>query len=266
LIDKNWGVGANVQYTQRAPSSQELFADGPHIATDQFEVGNRALDKVRSTSIDIALRSRGEGLTGSIGAFYSNFSNFVGLFPTDIYRNPEDRSVAPGPEPFVDPVTGEEVTPMQQYDYRQVRARFYGFEAEVGVPVWQEGSHRVSLKLRGDYVRASDRDSGEPLPFIPPLRLGASLMYQHDALTATFGALRASRQDRVPSFQTETPGYTDLYLNAAYLWSPGGDVALEVFVQATNLLDETIRYSTSSLKDIAPAGARSVMAGIRGTF
>lgn len=265
-LDKDWGLGANLQYTQRAPSSQELFADGPHVATDQFEVGNRALDKIRSSSIEIALRKRGEGLTGTIGAFHSTFSNFVGLFPTGIYRNPEDRSVAPGPEPYLDPVTGEEVTPMQQYDYRQVGARFYGLEAEVGLPVWQEGSHRLTLKLRGDYVRASDRDNGQPLPFIPPLRLGASLNYQRDALTATLGALRASAQDRVPSFQTETPGYTDLYLNAAYMWTLARDVSLEVFVQATNLLDETIRYSTSSLKDIAPEGGRSVMAGVRGTF
>jgi hypothetical protein len=83
------------------------------------------------------------------------YTTSVGLFPTGTYRNPEDRSGAPGPEPYTDPISGEEVTPMQQYDYRpdrQVRARFYGAEAEVGLPVWQEGGHRVMLK-RGDYVR-----------------------------------------------------------------------------------------------------------------
>jgi hypothetical protein len=37
-------------------------------------------------------------------------------------------------------------------------------------------------------------------------------------------------------------------------------------VQATNLLDQTIRYSTSNLKDIAPAGRRAVIAGVRGSF
>ena len=62
------------------------------------------------------------------------------------------------------------------------------------------------------------------------------------------------------------PGYTNLYLNASYRWllSPGTE--LEVFVQGMNLLDDTIRYSTSSLKDIAPAGGRAVMAGVRGAF
>jgi iron complex outermembrane receptor protein len=265
-INKEWGVGANVQYTQRAPSSQELFADGPHVATDQFEVGDRALGKAKSTSIDLALKQQGEFFTSSVGAFYTTFSNFIGLFPTGIFRNPEDRSVAPGPEPFIDPDTGEEITPMQQFNYGQVKARFYGFEAQVGFPVWREGANLVTMKLQADYVNATDRDSDQPLPFIPPLRFGASFTYERDGLTATLGALFASSQDRVAQFQTTTPGYTNLYLNASYRWlfTPGTE--LEVFVQGMNLLDDTIRYSTSSLKDIAPAGARAVMAGVRGTF
>ncbi|MBC8120122.1 MAG: TonB-dependent receptor [Burkholderiaceae bacterium] len=265
-FDKQWSFGANVQYTQRAPSSQELFADGPHIATNQFEVGDRALNKVTSTSIDLTLKRQGEFFTGTAGAFYSNFSNFVGLFPTDIFRNPEDRSVAPGPEPYIDPGTGEEVEPIQQFNYAQVRARFYGFEAQLGFPVWKEGLNLLSMKLQADYVNATDRSNGQPLPFIPPLRVGASLTYEREALTATLGALFASSQNRVPQFQTTTPGYTNLFLNASYRFMFGAGTELEVFLQGTNLLDETIRYSTSSLKDIAPAGGRAVMAGVRGAF
>ena len=48
-----------------------------------------------STSFDVTLKQQSEFFTSSVGAFYSNFSNFVGLFPTGIFRNPEDRSVAP---------------------------------------------------------------------------------------------------------------------------------------------------------------------------
>ena len=265
-FNKEWGLGANLQYTQRAPSSQELFADGPHIATDQFEVGSRTLNKATSTSIDLTLKQSGDVFTSTVGAFYSDFSNFIGLFPTGIYRNPSDRSVAPGPEPYLDPVTGEEVTPIQQFNYGQVGARFYGIEAQVGFPLWKEGVNLLSMKLQGDYVRATDRDNGQPLPFIPPLRVGASVTYQRETLTATLGALVASSQNRVPQFQTATPGYTNLYINASYRFMVDATTELELFVQGTNLLDDTIRYSTSSLKDIAPAGARAVMAGVRGAF
>jgi iron complex outermembrane receptor protein len=265
-FNKEWGLGANLQYTQRAPSSQELFADGPHIATDQFEVGSRALNKATSTSIDLTLKQGGEFFRSTLGAFYADFSNFIGLFPTGIYRNPADRSVAPGPEPYLDPVTGEEVTPIQQFNYGQVRARFYGFEAQVGFPLWKAGADLLSMNLQGDYVHATDRDNGQPLPYIPPLRVGASFTYQRETLTATLGALVASSQNRVPQFQTTTPGYTNLYLNASYRFTFDATTELELFVQGTNLLDDTIRYSTSSLKDIAPAGGRAVMAGVRGVF
>jgi iron complex outermembrane recepter protein len=264
-INPDWGVGANLQYTQRAPSSQELFANGPHLATNQFEVGSRSLDKVGATSMDLTLRRRGEGVTGSISGFFANFSDFIGLFPTDIWRNPEDRSVVAGPDPIVDPATGEEVVPLQQFDYRQVQARFYGIELEAGIPLWRAGGQGLTLGLQLDYVRAENRDNGEALPFIPPLRAGASLTYRANGFTAAVAALRASKQDRVPQFQTDTPGYTNLSLNASYRFTLNG-ASLEAFVQANNLLDETIRYSTSNLKDIAPAGARSLMAGLRGTL
>jgi iron complex outermembrane receptor protein len=264
-IGSDWGVGANLQYTQRAPSSQELFADGPHLATNQFEVGNRGLDKVGATSLDLTLRRRGDGVTGSVSGFFSNFSDFIGLFPSDLWRNPEDRSVAPGPDPIVDPTTGEEIVPLQQFDYRQVRARFYGIELEAGIPLWRSAGQQLTLGLQLDYVRAENRDNGEALPFIPPLRAGASLTYRSNGFSAALAALRASKQDRVPQFQTETPGYTNLTLNASYRFAFNG-ASLEAFIQANNLLDETIRYSTSNLKDIAPAGARSLMAGVRGSL
>ena len=71
----------------------------------------------------------------------------------------------------------------------------------------------------------------------------------------------------MPQFQTTTPGYANVFANAAYAFKARRRlVTAEAFLQATNLLDQTIRYSTSNLKDIAPAGRRAVMAGVRGAF
>jgi iron complex outermembrane receptor protein len=265
-FNKEWGLGANVQYTQRAPTFQELYADGPHLATNAFEVGNRSLGKAESTSIDVALKQQSDLYTSSIGAFYTSFSNFVGLFPTGIFRNPEDRSVAPDATPIVDPVTGEEIVPLEQFDYQQVKARFYGVEAQVGFPLWREGGNVVSLNLQADYVNATNRSNRQPLPFIPPFRFGTTVAYQRAAFSASLGGLFAAAQNRVPQFQTSTTGYANVFANASYKFDLGREVALEAFLQGTNLLDQTIRYSTSSLKDIAPLGRRAVVVGVRGTF
>jgi iron complex outermembrane receptor protein len=263
---KEWGLGTNVSYTQRAPTFQELYADGPHLATNAFEVGNRGLDKVTSTAVDLTLKRQGPGLTGSLGVFYNAFSNYIAQFPTGIFRNPEDRSVTPGAAPIVDPATGEEIQPLEQFDYRQVKARFYGVEAQAGFPIWNQAGNLVTMALQADYVNATDRSNGQPLPFIPPFRFGATLGYQRERFTASVGGLFAAAQNRVPQSQTATPGYANVFANAAYAFKVGSLVTAEAFLQATNLLDETIRYSTSNLKDIAPAGRRAVLAGVRGTF
>ncbi len=219
-----------------------------------------------ATSFDLTLKRRGDKLSGSASAFIAEYSNYIGLLPTGIWRNPEDRSVAPGPGPIVDPDSGEEITPLQQFDYRQVRARFYGIELQAAMPLWQSGAQKLALQLQADIVRATDRSNGQSLPFIPPLRVGASLGYEQDGFAATLGGLFAAAQNNVPQFQTTTPGYANVFANATYRWQAGAGLMLEAYLQGTNLLDQTIRFSTSNLKDIAPAGGRAVLAGIRGAF
>jgi iron complex outermembrane receptor protein len=255
-LGPQWSLGANLAYTQRAPTAQELYADGPHIATGQFEVGNRALSKVESTAVDVALKRKGPGLTGSIGAFYNDFSNYIALLPTGIFRNPEDRSVVPAGTPDA----------LEQFDYQGVKARFWGVEAQVAFPVWSSRGDTVTMTVQADYVNAEDRTNNQPLPFIPPFRAGATLGYRRDALAAAVGVLAAAAQNRVPQFGTTTPGYANVFASLSYVLKFAGGQSLELFVQGTNLLDQTIRYSTSPLKDIAPLGARAVVAGVRGAI
>lgn len=120
--------------------------------------------------------------------------------------------------------------------------------------------------LQADYVNATDRSNGQPLPFIPPLRAGATVGYQRERFTASLGGFFAAAQNRVPQLQTTTAGYANVFASAAYGFKLGNLASLEAFVQATNLLDQTIRYSTSNLKDISPLGARAIIAGVRGAF
>ena len=94
---------------------------------------------MKSTAVDLTLKRQGPDLTGSLGVFYNAFSNYIAQFPTGIFRNPEDRSVTPDATPIVDPVTGEEVVPLEQFDYRQVKARFYGVEARGAFPDLEPG-------------------------------------------------------------------------------------------------------------------------------
>jgi iron complex outermembrane recepter protein len=252
---REWALAANLSYTQRSPTFQELYADGPHLATDQFVVGNPNLGIVKSTGIDLTLRQQSRLVTGSIGAFYNDFSNFIALLPTGIFRLP-DRSVVPAGTP----------DSLEQFNYAQVKARFYGFEGQVSFPIWERAGKAVTLGMQADYVNARDTSNGQPLPFIPPLRFGATLGYQQEAFQTGLGGMFAAAQNQVPQFGTTTPGYANVFANASYRFKLASGPSLELFVQGNNLLDQTIRYSTSPLKDIAPLGARAVIAGIRGAL
>lgn len=65
--------------------------------------------------------------------------------------------------------------------------------------------------------------------------------------------------------ELETSSYTDVSAMVAYKL-PVPRFHVEVFAKANNLLDEEIREHASFLKDISPAGERSLLIGARADF
>lgn len=242
-ISENWSAAANLSHNERAPSYFELYANGAHVATGQFEVGNSNLKKERSNGVDAQLRWRDGRNSLNFGAYYTRFSNFIGLFSTG-----NDIEVAPG-----------EFLPEAQF--RAVRAVFKGieFDGRFGL------TDQLDLTVRGDYVHARDKSNGEYLPRIAPLRLGAGLRYQLGNFSARIDALHAFKQSKTAENELETGAYTDVSAALAYKL-PVTRFHVELFAKANNLLDEEIREHASFLKDISPAGERSILFGARADF
>ncbi|HSH97467.1 MAG: TonB-dependent receptor [Methylophilaceae bacterium] len=261
-LDAHWSLAGNLAHTERAPSYNELFANGPHFATGQYEVGNPDLNKEKSNGIDAQLRWKTEKNSFSIGAFYTKFSNFLSLENTANTRgadgeiNPQDLN-----NDGIADVSGEEIVPEAQVT--GVRATFKGFESEAKFRVY-EGHGDLDLKLRGDYVRATNSDTGTPLPRIAPLKIGTGLNYQLNRFGARLDVLHAFSQNRTDTFELATDGYTSV--NAMLTYVIPAAFHLEAFAKANNLLDADIRDHSSFLKDIAPMGGRSILIGMRGDF
>jgi iron complex outermembrane receptor protein len=267
-LSREYGVAFNYAYTERAPTFQELYADGPHLATNAFEIGDRALGKEKSNAFDLSLRKQAGGWTGSVGVFYNRFKDFVTLLPSldpgtgeALFRDAEDRSLPA----VTDPDGAGYAEPIQQFTYQPIPAEFRGIEAQATLPVWSRAAQRVDLELRADYTRAKNRDNDESLPRIPPLRFGGALVYSADRLGARLDVLRAQKQDRVPDGEFETDGYTMVNASATYRIRFSG-VDWEAFLRGINLLDEDARLSTSFLRNIAPLGRRTAMVGLRAAF
>ena len=233
----NWTLAGNISHNERAPSYFELYADGAHLATGQYELGNSSFSKERSNGIDAQIRWKDGKNSFSAGPYYTRFSNFIGLLNT-----------------------GTDVDGLPVAQFSAVAATFKGFEAEGKFNLHDH----LDLKLTGDYVRATNLSSGEALPRIAPLRLGAGLQYQKNSLGARLNVLHAFAQERIASNELATNGYTNL--SALVTYKLPTKVNIELFAKANNLLNQDIRDSASFLKDIAPQGARSLMIGLRSDF
>jgi iron complex outermembrane receptor protein len=189
-----------------------------------------------------------------LGAYYTNFSNFIGLLSTNRIEEIHGHDGSHDEHPKVSQFTG-------------IRAIFKGVELE-GKTMLTEN---LQFNLRGDYVDAKDKTNGGYVPRIAPLKLGTGLKYEFNSFGARLDVLHAFRQDRVATNYNYEGGkelVTDSYTNVSMMatYKLPTQYNLEAFTRANNLLDEEIREHTSFLKDIAPMGGRSLMIGLRGEF
>ena len=229
---------------ERLPVAEELYSDGPHLATGVVQIGDAALTEETATHLDVGLRGRMGTLDWSVTTFYTRYDAFIYLADTGA----------------VDPIDELPI-----FVYGQADADFSGIEAEVFVPLVADGGHEVDLRVFADYVRG-ELQSGESLPRLPPLRYGARLEYHDERLLVGFEATRHDDQDDVAPFETETAGYT--LMNADLRWRLIGvtGMELELFVNASNLGSEEARKHTSFVKDVAPLPGRNYALGIRSRF
>lgn len=241
---EGYAIALSGSYTERAPNAQELYADGPHVATNSFEVGNKDLKVQKSQGIDLAFRKETGALTGEVNFFYNQFQNFIAL-------------VANGSN---DPVDNLPI-----FDYLNLDAEFYGTEAKANLTAYEKNSQKLAFELRGDYVEARNRVTREYLPRIAPLRIGASAIYNYKKVGFRLDADYTFKQGKLAQNETPTDGYT--------MFNAGLDYSLDVgptnsilYLKATNLLDQEARSHVSFLKNIAPLPGRSIMAGIRTAF
>lgn len=239
-LSPGYALAVNASRTQRAPHYQELFADGEHVATGTYQRGDRALGLERSTAYDLSLRRRAGRVIGSVGVYENRFENFIGLLPTGV----------------TDPGSGLEI-----FQYTPVRVAFRGAEGQATIRVVQ-APYALDLELRADSVRATNRDTGEPMPRMSPLRYGAGIVFRDGAWSARLDVLRVTAQDRVSVNELPTDGHT--MVNAALSYRlRAGPTHIDLFLRGVNLLDAEARNHASLLKDIAPMGRRGALLGIR---
>ena len=237
-----WHATLGLDRAQRAPTAEELYSDGVHVATGSVELGDADLGVETASRAELGLEWHGERIRLGGAVYRVAFDDFISLADTGA-------------------TDGD--LPVRQW--RQADADFTGFEAEADISLAAGDAGYWDLRVFADHVRARLSD-GTPLPRIVAPRLGADLRWEHGPWRASLGATRTLRQDDVAPGESVTPGYTLVEAHAAWHADTAAGNAWEVFVDATNLLDEEARPHTSLLKDLSPLPGRGIAFGVRAFF
>jgi len=271
-VAPRWQLTSNLAYTERAPKDYELFADGPHVATNGYEVGDTTLGKERSTQFDIGAAWKSGADTFTINAYLSRFKNYIGLVQTSgVTRNAGDGEVNPVDDlanPGFSKATGQDFDPLNEFRYQQVRARFTGLEASGNIRLI-EGASTVDLAMRADMVRANNLSISQPLSRIAPARVGATLKYASGFFGASVGFDHSAAQRRVPAGDRASDAYTLWNATASYRVKTG-PAQLLWYARLDNITNQLAYSATSVLTSTAfpkaPLPGRSLKVGLQASF
>lgn len=232
-----YSVALSLARSQRAPTAQELFSRGVHLATNTYELGDATLGKETSRSIDVTLRKSLGDTHFTLGAYHQDFDGYI-------YARTLDR--------FED---------FRLISYTARDATFTGIDGEIH----HQFSPALGVAVLGDYVRARLKGAGGNLPRIPAGRLGARGDVAMAGFTVNAEYFRVFEQDRIASYETRTPGYDMVNATVSYKLDLGGSSA-ELYVRGTNLTNALAFNHASFIKDASPLRGRNVVFGLRTMF
>jgi iron complex outermembrane receptor protein len=234
-------LGLNGSHSQRAPSAEELFANGPHAGTQAFEIGDPDLAMEKSWGLEATASAERKGFSLSASVFRSWFHNYI-----------------------FERRTGAFVDELPVFQIGQADARYSGVELEGSVELAQWGDFAFSADGVADYVRATIEGAG-PAPRIPPLRLMGGVEAKSRRVDARVEVEWTAAQDRLAAFETPTHGFT--LVNASLQVKPlKNNRNTSITLAANNLLDVDARRHASFLKDVAPLAGRDIRLTARVNF
>lgn len=235
-------IGINASRTGRAPSVEELFSNGPHVATQAYEIGDPTLRSEKAWNTEIYARYDSTNVDATLTVYSNWFDGFI-------YED----------------ATGAEEDDLPVFQYFQSDARFRGFEADISARLLHVGGFDVVVDGVADYTRASISGGGGPVPRIPPLRLLGGVELQSGHLDLRGEVEWADSQRRNAAFESETAGFT--LVNASASWRPfGRDRNIALIASANNLFDVTGRRAASFTKDYVPLAGRDFRLTARLSF
>lgn len=227
---------ANVGRAWRAPNHFELYADGPRIGEARYEIGDPNLDPETSLAFDGGAQWEGRRATIEIAGFVQSIDDFIFLLPTDEFQDG-----------------------LRVYEHGQAGSTMTGGEVSARLFPTQT----LSFGAQYEYVRGTNDDTDEPLPWIPAPRARFDAELRGPGPigleTGHVGAALefVAQKTRLAPNETGVDSYSllDLGLGIGTTWM-GRDLRVDLAVH--NALDESYRDFLNRYKDFALNAGRDI--------
>ncbi|NND82295.1 MAG: TonB-dependent receptor [Gammaproteobacteria bacterium] len=246
IVDVNeaFRVSGLLDHSSRAPAIEELYSNGPHLATQTFDIGDASLKEESANNISLSFGFDNQRLRAGLTLYYSDFDDFI-------YAA----------------ASGDQDDGLPVFIYRQDDARFKGIDFEVDVVLAELAGGELEAGLTFDIVDAelTGVSGNTNLPRIPADRVGINLAWANQDWSISTRYTQVSSQSGVADFELPSDSYDDVSLRIQRnVELASGELLL--FAHAKNLTDDEQRHHVLFVKDVAPAPGRSFELGIRYAF
>lgn len=232
LFNQRWTLGTTIMRTFRAPTTEELFSEGPHLASYSYEVGNADLKQENGIGLELFMDYKVEDSFIRMAVFQNDIRNYT--FPVN---------------------TGEKSwTRWDLYIYKYIgeHALMRGAELSFHVPLVEHIHTAGSFS----YVWGELVDLKQPIPYMPPLEAKINIGYELGSFNLS-GAMRAaSPQHRVGEFEQTTDGYAVFDLYAQHMLSTRRHLHSFSFT-IENIFDAVYRKHLNRVRDVMPEPGRN---------
>ena len=238
-LSQRIGIGKfltlNLFRTTRAPTIEELYNQGPHLAAYTYERGNHKLDAESGYGSELEYRSYGDLFTWRTTAHATYFLNYLAPRATG-------------------DTNWSQLLPI--YQVQGDKALLYGASASIETAA-KKGFRAVTS---ASYVRGVYRDSHwSDMPQIPPLKFHGELAYLWEHVRTGTHTDITLAQHKVDKYEERTPGYITFGFLTEIHWNLELAHYSLVF-RADNLLDADVRNHLSRLKSVMPEKGRNFSA------
>lgn len=209
----------------RAPTIEELYSEGPHLAAYSYEIGNPELESESGHITELSVFYSNKKLFASATIFYNMMHNYI------TPRQTGDTNWA---------------TLLPIFQTSAGAAVLAGFESKIEYFI----TNHITIRNLLSYVQG-EFSNDNPLPMIPPLNGSFSISYSNSNFSFGANTIYAAEQNRTDLFEERTPGYLIFGLNGMYMFELYG-IRTSINLNIDNITNQTYYNHLSRIRSIMP--------------